>query len=369
MEFSFSEDQIAVRELATGLFRDFGSDENLQKFWTADAAYDNALWLQLQQTGLTALCVDETAGGSGMGMIELMLVLEQQGRALAPAPLWRHQVATAALAAFADPSLLAVPLAELVDGNELVTLGMEGLHDHRGIGLRAERTATGWVLQGRAVAVPQAQSAHLVLLPAQTDSGLRLFAIDPRGAGIDLLPGRLTHHEPAADLLFANATLASHAMLAEPALEWLQPRAIACVCALQLGVADEALRRAVTYIGERQQFGRPLATFQALSQKVADCYIDIEALRSTLWQLCWRLDAGLDAGVAAAVAKSWAADCGHRVSHAAQHMHGGIGVDISYPIHRFTLWSRALESSLGGAAAQLESLGRQLAANVFGERS
>jgi alkylation response protein AidB-like acyl-CoA dehydrogenase len=139
------------------------------------------------------------------------------------------------------------------------------------------------------------------------------------------------------------------------------------VSALQLGVADEALRRAVAYIGERQQFGRALATFQALSQKVADCYIDIEALRSTLWQLCWRLDAGLDARAAAAVAKSWAADCGHRVSHAAQHMHGGIGVDVSYPIHRFTLWSRALELSLGGAAAQLDALGRQLAANAFGE--
>jgi alkylation response protein AidB-like acyl-CoA dehydrogenase len=100
---------------------------------------------------------------------------------------------------------------------------------------------------------------------------------------------------------------------------------------------------------------------------VADCYIDVEALRSTLWQLCWRLDARLEVEVAAAVTKSWAAECGHRVSHAAQHMHGGIGVDTTYPIHRFTLWSCALGLSLGGTAVQLEALGRKLAATAIGE--
>jgi 3-oxocholest-4-en-26-oyl-CoA dehydrogenase beta subunit len=298
--------------------------------------------------------------------LELMLVLEQQGRTLAPVPLWRHQLAAAALAKFAAPALQA-QLPALVHGTQLASIGLEGLFDSRGIGLQATRAGTGWVLHGRAVAVPQAQLARWLLLPATTDIGVRLFAVPPDSPGIEWVEGRLTQHEPAADLHFDKAALPETALLSEPALAWLQPRAIACVAALQLGVAAEALQRAVAYTSTREQFGHPLATFQALSQKVADGYIDVETLRSTLWQLCWRLDAELDVSAAASVAKIWAAECGHRVSHAAQHMHGGIGVDTSYPIHRFTLWSRALESSLGTAAVQLEVLGQQLAAGAIGD--
>jgi alkylation response protein AidB-like acyl-CoA dehydrogenase len=355
VEFEFNEDQTAIRDLAAGVFDDYCADDQLQQFWRGDADYDAALWQQLRDTGLAALTLAEADGGSGLGMLELMLVLEQQGRRLAPVPLWRHQLATAALAAFAGPALKTAQLA---------TLALDGLTDSRGLGLRAEPNRDGWRLHGRAVAVAYAEQAALVLLPAQTSAGVRLFALAPTLPGIERVPGLLTQREPAADLHFDAVAVPNDAALDAAALGWLEPRAIAALAALQLGVSAEALRRAVAYTGERQQFGRPLASFQALSQKVADCYLDVEALRSTLWQLCWRLDAGLDTALAAPVAKSWACDCGHRVSHAAQHMHGGIGVDTSYPIHRFTLWSRALELSLGGVGAQLETLGRQLAAGA-----
>lgn len=362
MEFEFSEEQIAIRELAAAVFGDFCTDEKLQKFWAGSAAYDTALWQQLAASGLQALTLGEADGGSGMGMLELMLVLEQQGRALAPVPLWRQQLALAAQAQFAEPA--AALTAPQVAGDELISLGLEGLYAHSGPGLRAERNGAGWTLHGSAIAVPLAAQAQQVLLPAATAAGVRLFALALPQPGVEIVPGMLTHREPAADL---HCTGAVATVLAAPALAWLEPRAIACVAALQLGVAAEALRRAVSYTSERQQFGRALATFQALSQKVADAYIDVETLRSTLWQLCWRLDAGRDSATAAAVVKIHAADCGHRVSHAAQHMHGGIGVDTSYPIHRFTLWSRALESSLGSAAVQIDALGRQLAAGTIGD--
>ena len=363
MEFEFNEDQTAIRDLAAGVFDDYCADDQLQRFWQGDAPFDAALWQQLRDTGLAALTLAETDGGSGLGLVELMLVLEQQGRSLAPVPLWRHQLATAALSAFAAPAA-KTQLATLAAGEQLATLALDGLADSRGLRLRAEPANGGWQLHGRAVAVAWAEQATLALLPAQTADGVRVFAVATAAPGLSRLPGMLTHREPAADLVFDGVALPADAALETAALAWLEPRAVACLGALQLGVSAEALKRAVAYTSERRQFGRPLASFQALSQKVADCYIDVEALRSTLWQLCWRLDAGLDTALATPVVKSWACDCAHRVSHAAQHMHGGIGVDTSYPIHRFTLWSRALELSLGGVGAQLETLGAQLAAGA-----
>ncbi|MDY0065789.1 MAG: acyl-CoA dehydrogenase family protein [Steroidobacteraceae bacterium] len=358
MNFLMSEEQSAIVDMASRLFADFCTDETIQQFWAGDEPYDRALWQALREGGLTALILPEDLGGSALGMTELCAVLESQGRRLAPAPLWPHQLAVAALAKFAEG---APGMAELADATRLATLSLEGLQQSRGLTLHARKTDAGWRLNGRAVAVPQAEQAALAVLPAQTAEGVRLFAVDPAQAGVERIGGRLTHHEPAADLVINDLELPTAAALGEQALDWLGPRVAACLGALQLGVSGEALKRAVAYTSERVQFGQPIAAFQAISQKTADCLIDVEALRSSLWQLVWRLDAGLDAAGAAGVVRAWTCDTGHRVTHAAQHMHGGVGVDVSYPIHRYTYWSRALEIACGGVTANLEALGRWLA--------
>ena len=294
-------------------------------------------------------------------MTELCAVLECQGRHLAPVPLWSHQLAVAALAKFTDAIAAWPDGSALADATRLATLSLEGLHGSRGLTLRAEPVARGWRLHGRAVAVPLAEQAAVAVLAAQTPEGPRLFAVDPGQPGIARIGGRLTHHEPAADLVFEGLTLPAGAAFGSEALDWLEPRVAACLGALQLGLTAEALRRVVAYTSERVQFGQPIAAFQAISQKTADCLIDVEALRSSLWQLAWRIDAGLDAAGAAGVVGAWTCDTGHRVTHAVQHMHGGMGVDVSYPIHHYTYWGRALEIAAGGVSANLEALGRWLA--------
>ena len=361
MNFEMTEDQRAIVDMASRLFADLCDDDAIQRFWAGDAAFDEATWERLRGAGLTALILPESAGGSALGMTELCAVLECQGRHLAPVPLWSHQLAVAALAQFAAGSAARPDWAALVEGSQLATLGIEGLHGSRGLMLRAEPDANGWRLHGRAVAVPLAGQASVALLPAHTPQGARLFAVDLGRSGIEKIGGRLTHHEPAADLVITGLALPAGAALAEAALDWLLPRVAACFGALQLGVAAAALARVVAYTSERVQFGQPIATFQAISQRCADCLIDVEALRSSLWQLAWRLDAGVDATGSAGVVRAWTCDTGHRVTHAAQHMHGGIGVDVSYPIHRYTYWSRAIEIAIGGVSASIEALGQWLA--------
>lgn len=361
MNFQMTDEQAAIVEMASRLFADRCTDEAVQRFWAGEAAYDEQTWQSLREAGLTALILPEDLGGSALGMTELCAVLECQGRHLAPVPLWLHQLAVAVLAKFGGGIAARPDGAALADATRLATLSLEGLNQSRGLTLRADSAAGAWRLNGRAVAVPLAEQAVVAVLPAQTAEGSRLFAVDLTQPGIGKIGGRLTHHEPAADLVFEGLALPAGAALGGEALGWLRPRVVACLGALQLGLAAEALKRVVAYTSGRVQFGQPVAAFQAISQKTADCLIDVEALRSSLWQLVWRLDSGLDAVGAAGVVSAWTCDAGHRVTHAAQHMHGGIGVDVSFPIHRYTYWSRAIEIAAGGVSANLEALGQWLA--------
>ena len=145
-------------------------------------------------------------------------------------------------------------------------------------------------------------------------------------------------------------------------VEWIVERATAALCSVQLGVCEQALKMTAEYTSTREQFERPLAAFQAVAQRAADAYIDTEGVRLTAWQAVWRLAEGLPAANELAVAKFWAAEGGQRVVHAAQHLHGGIGVDRDYPLHRYFLWAKELELTLGGATPQLLKLGEILAA-------
>lgn len=361
MEFDFSEEQRAIADMATSVFADYCNDDQIRVFWDSGKNYDEGLWRQLAETGLLGLIVPEADGGSGLGMIEQMLALEQQGRYVAPAPMWRQQLAVAALAKFAPDALKSVWLDKLISGATLATLSLDGLSASRGLALQAKAAGNGWQLDGHAVAVPLAATAQLALLPAATAEGVRVFLVDLAASDIEKIAGTLTHAEPAADLVFKGVAVSNDRQLPAEALPWLEQRALACLAALQLGIAAEDLRRTVEYTSQRVQFDRPIGSFQVIGARSADCYVDIEALRSTLWQLCWRLDNGLEAEGAARVAKYWASECGHRVAHACSHMHGGMGSDISYPIHRFLYWSRALEMTQGGATASLEALGDWLA--------
>ena len=144
-------------------------------------------------------------------------------------------------------------------------------------------------------------------------------------------------------------------------VDWMVERATLGLCAVQLGVTERALAATASYAINRIQFERPIATFQAVGHRCADAYIDVEAIGLTLWQAAWRLSAGLPAGAEVAVAKYWAATGGHRVAHAAVHIHGGMGVATEYSIHRYFIAAKQIEFTLGGAKEQLLRLGARLA--------
>jgi len=360
MNFELSEEQAAIAQMASGLFNGYCSDMHLGAFDASDAPFMEQLWEECVNVGLHALALPEVHGGSGLGMTELILVLEAQGQALAQIPLWRHQLTAAVLMQFTeDPHLELLHAA--VSGQIMLTLDVGSCG--RGSLLRAYRDGSGWRLRGRVEALALGTVARHAVLMVQAEDVMRLALVDLCVAGIDRTPGRLCHGEAVADVRCSDIKLPETALLPVAALEWLENRAIAALAALQLGVSGEQVRRAVDYVNERRQFDRVIGSFQAVQMTLADTYIAIEALRSSLWQLVYRLDAGLAATSQALAVRYLACETGHLVGHKAQHVHGGVGVDLSYPIHRYLYWSRALGSALGGAAPSLEHLGHWLAEN------
>lgn len=363
MDFSLTEDQSAIADMAERMFADYCTDDRLAAFDNAPEGYMHALWQTCKETGLHSLYIPESAGGSGLGITELMLVMQAQGQALAAVPLWRHQLAGAALARFA-PDADTETAAAAAEGETLLTLALHELRGATGVGVHASGDdGEGWRLNGYMAAVPLAGESAAALLPVEMPEGIRLAYVQLDVDGIRITPGQMQNGQGVADIAFDGVTVHAGQILPEPAVSWLDERGIAAIAAQQLGVLEAQTRQTVEYINQREQFGRAIASFQAVQMGMANASIACETLRTALWQLCYRLDSDLPSPSEARSTAFLACEAGHAAGHHLQHVHGGVGVDISYPIHRFLYWSRVLGSEMGGSSATLESLGDWLADN------
>jgi alkylation response protein AidB-like acyl-CoA dehydrogenase len=360
MDFSLTDDQRAFAESAQTLFADYCNDDQLRAHDASGQPFMRGLWQQCAETGLLGMTVPEEAGGLSLGMTELMAVLEQQGRALALVPLWEQQLALATLARFGDSSAHQDIIAAALRGERLVTLSLAGLVASQAR-LQVTQDGAALRLDGCVPAVPLGAEADYALLAAERDGTPCVVLVDLSNAEIMRTAGVSQHHQSIADLNFERVRVDASACFASDALRWLEPRAIACLAALQVGVSARQLERTVEYISERRQFERVIGSFQLVAGQMADGYIAVQALRSSLCQLVYRLDAGQGALPQGWATRFLACETGHRVGHMAQHVHGGIGVDVTFPIHRFLYWSRVLGLALGGAEHNLAKLGDWLA--------
>jgi len=361
MDFKFSEDQLAISELAESLFGDFGNDAAMAAHDTSGEAMRFDIWDKVIETGLHALLIPEDQGGSGLGMQDLLAVLIPQGKHLGQVPLWRHQLVALAVSHFLGDDKTAL-VERLAAGEVLATLSLDAHYESQvnQLSLKIQEGQPP-LLSGRVTAVPLGDTAQSAILTVVVAGKPHLVLVENlNDAGIKKVNGRSQFYEGVSNLEFSNVAVS---LFPQEAFAWLEQRSIACLAALQLGVLTGQVGRAVSYTAERQQFERAIGSFQAVQMTMADCFIDCEVLRTSLYQLVWRLDQGYDCTPQAYATKYLANSAGHRVGHLAQHVHGGIGVDRTYPIHRFLYWSRALSIALGGTGAHLERLGDWLADN------
>jgi alkylation response protein AidB-like acyl-CoA dehydrogenase len=371
MDFSFTEAQTAVAGLAKKLFAERLGQPALRALEVAPDRFDRALWGELASTGLLGTGVPEAHGGAGHALLEVCALLEEAGAAASPLPLWETLVLGAMTIEHGGSDAQRARFLPRVASGEIVltaALAEPDGDDPMQVATVARMNGAAWKLTGVKTCVPAAKLAERIVVPAATGGGaIGMFLVDPKGAGVTLTPQIATTGDTQYRVELKDAPVASEDVLGDPStgealLEWLVPRATVALCAIELGVAARALRMTASYTTTRQQFERPIATFQAVAQRAADAYIDVESIRVTTWQAAWRLSEGLPAEEAVATAKIMAAEAGHRVVYAAQHLHGGMGFDVDYPLYRYYLRSKQLELTLGCASAHVAELGRRIAA-------
>ena len=358
MDFSFSEEQQEIQKLAAQILGDKVTHERLKEMEASPEWFDRDLWAELAKAGLVGIALPEDIGGGGFGILEAALVLEEIGRTVAPVPYYATVILGAmAIAEFGNDEQRKRLLPGVAEGETILTAALA--EDGNPEPTTPSTTAKDGRLTGTKMMVPAAHLATTIIVP--TSNGV--FLVDPKGSGVELERLITTSGEPQFKVTLNNA---EGEPLGDPAqgaaiIDFIVQRATAALCAIQLGVCEQALKMTAEYTSTREQFEKPLAAFQAVAQRAADAYIDTEGVRLTAWQAVWRLAEGLPASNELAVAKFWASEGGQRVVHAAQHLHGGIGVDVDYPLHRYFLWAKQCELTLGSATPQLVKLGKALA--------
>ena len=383
MDFTYSEEQEAVRQLAGQIFTDRVTHERLKEL-EADAGddgpIDRELWKELAGAGLLGIHLSEDVGGAGLDFVAACLVVEAAGRTAAYVPVVETMVYGAVpIAMFGTDAQRETWLTGVAAGETILTAALAELNGEVIVpgGTEPATTAAAngdgsWSLTGTKACVPAAFVADAILVPAQckaadgTVTGLGVFIVDPKALGVTLTRQSTTTGRPEAIVELADVEVPTDSLLGEGAsgatvVNAITEFATTALCVLEAGACAAALELTAEYTKTRVQFEKPIATFQAVGQRAADAYVDTEAIRLTAWQAASRLASGLPASAEIAVAKFWAAEGGQRVVHAASHLHGGVGVDRDYPLHRYFLLTRQIELTLGSANESLRRLGRILA--------
>lgn len=366
MDFSLNEDQDSIRELVGKVLGDIVTDDSLKALEREGAWFHERAWRQLADSEMLGLAIPEEHGGAGMGLTELCLLLQQVGRTVAPIPAIETLVSTALpVAEFGTQEQKERFLERIAQGRVILTAALVDCESRDPLFPSAIAVPEGndWRVSGRFSNVAYADLAERVFVPARTEAGDTLIlCLDPKGQGVRLGSQRGTNGQPLWLLDLDGATVETHDVLGgteqgEAVLRYLVDRTRLAICAVEHGIAEQALLMTARYSGERKQFGVPIGVFQGVTQRVGDAYIDVQTMRASLWQACWRLDQGLDADKELEVAKFFASEAGARVVAAAQHVHGGMGFDRDYPLYRYFMTSKHLELTLGGAHESLTRLG------------
>ncbi|WP_354597457.1 acyl-CoA dehydrogenase family protein [Streptomyces sp. JL1001] len=398
MDFTFTEEQQAAVEAARAVFSDVAPDRTPSPALAPGAVaedIDRQLWPELARTDLLGLTLSPEHGGAGLDPIALCLVLRESAKVLARVPLLESCAVATAVERYGERTLAAELLPRAGRGELILTVGANGRsgHDPAELAVSARpygegdgsgesdgadgetggpSGGSGWVLDGVQSAVPWAQVADWIAVPAHTAGGRPVLALVPRTRdGVTLADQVSTNGERLAEVRLEAVRVEPRELIdAAGCWDWLRSLLTTGTCALALGLGERVLAMTAEYTGRREQFGFPVATFQAVAVQAADRYIDLRAMEATLWQAAWRISttAGgpLPAAGDVAVAKIWASDGVRRVVQTAQHLHGGFGADTDYPLHRYHAWAKQIELSLGPAAAHEEALGDLLAAHPLG---
>jgi alkylation response protein AidB-like acyl-CoA dehydrogenase len=370
MDFAFSPDQLLLKNSARQFLDDHCTPATVRLLWDDPRGESEAMWKEMAQLGWLGLPMPEAYGGSGLGMVETAILLEELGRASYPGPYLPTMIAARAITAAGTEAQKERWLSAVAAGAARATvayLDAELSWDADATATRATRDGAGWRLTGVKHFVPWAHVADALLVPAGTPDGLGLFLVERGAAGLRLTPvagmdlsTRWLKVELDGVPVPAGGVLGTPGQAA-PLLGQLLREGAVGAAAVMLGAARRCLDMSVEYAKVREQFGQPIGSFQAIRHKCAEMLAEVENSHSAVYYAAWALDAGAeDADLAASVAKAYVSDAARKVCGEAIQVHGGIGFTWEYDLHLYFKHAKALESLYGDADHHRELIVRRV---------
>ena len=357
MDFTTTEAANDLGGLVDTIVDSVCTPEHQRELDSLDQRFDKALWRKLIDSDILSSAAASALGGDGFGVLEQVAILVALGHQMAAVPyLESVMLASGALARFGSEQLQQDWGVPAVKGEKILTIALDGEMGEGPV------QALGGKLTGTRTLVGYGPIADAFLVPAETDSGTAVFLVAADDPGVTVTALHTTGFNSAGHLALDGVAVDdSRRVGGSEVAPWLGTLSTLGRSAFQLGVLERGLQMTAEYAREREQFDRPIGSFQAVAQRLADGYIDIKGLRLTLTQAAWKVSEDIPAEIDVASAAFWAADAGHRVAHTIVHIHGGVGVDTDHPAHRYFLAAKETEFALGGATGQLRRIGRELA--------
>ncbi len=374
MDFAFSEEQEQLRKEARSFLAKESPTSRVRKLMDSEDGFDEGLWKKLVENGWTALGIPEEFGGFGT-FLDLVVVLEEAGRNLLPGPFFSTMgLAVPALLGAGTAAQKKQWLSAIAAGEARGTLAVtepSGRWDAEGVGLRAQREGESWKLDGVKLFVPDAGVAQFLVVAARTrdsaDEGVTLFLVEGSPQGLSVAPMKtLDRTRRWYEVKFDGVAVPAGCVMGKVDQGW-QPLkrtlewATAALCAEMVGGASHVLEASVEYAKTRQQFGKPIGIYQAVSHKLSDMLLEVESARSATYYAAWAVDADApDRPLAASMAKAYVSDAYRRAAGNGIQVHGGIGFTWEHDMHLYFKRAKASEVTLGDATYHRELVAQAL---------
>jgi alkylation response protein AidB-like acyl-CoA dehydrogenase len=374
MDFAFSEEQEMLRRSARDFLAKECSSKVVRKLMESSDPYDEALWQKLAGLGWTALGIPEAHGGVGT-FLDLVVVLEEAGRALLPGPFFATMgLAVPALIEAGTEAQKKEVLPAIAQGSARATLAFtepSGRWDAGSVKLSASPSGGGWQLDGVKLFVPDADAADYTVVAARTrgegEDGISLFLVKGRPRGMTVTPlETLDMTRRWSEVRFDGVKLDAGSLMGDahkawPALKRALDWATAALCAEMVGGTQKVLESSTDYAKTRHQFGKPIGIYQAVSHKLADMLVLSESGRSATYYAAWAVDADApDRALAASMAKAYVSDAYRKVAGDGIQVHGGIGFTWEHDMHLYFKRAKSSEVTLGDATYHRELVAQSL---------
>ena len=374
MDFGLNETQELIRSSAAEYLADRSPSDFVRAMAEDEQGYTDDFWREVGELGWLGLIVSEEHGGSGMDMSDMAVLLSEWGVALAPGPLIESAVVSAStISEFGSEEQKADWLPSIATGETVAVpslVGMDGSTDPSAMGVRASETSNGWVISGTSRFVPYGNSADLVLMPAETDAGVTVFAVPIKSAEgtVNVNRVKMASGAPACDIELNEVVVPTAAILGEAGggsdvVDHMMLYGAAARATQMVGAGSAVTDRTIEYVKDRRQFGRPIGAFQVIQHYMADMATKVKSAKHLADRAAWALSADVDGATASRIVSQakWSANTlMHDIVWKAHQSHGAIGFTWEHDLHLYTRRVLSWRADYGDSDSHIENLGRTL---------